>query len=228
MNDNISCANNPLLKKWMWISIASCLIPVIPGLFLYSALPAQMAIHFNSGGQPDGYMPKLAVILLMPCVFAAFNALAQYTTLRLCRKYPYPRPVQILFLVLLPAMDLLVMLATYVYALHPTFNIASLIIGAVGILFLVLGNYMPKVAQNSTFGIRTKWTYANAEVWQKTNRLGGWLFALIGLLMLITAIVQSEAMLIFTLVLVMALSLYLIWYSRHLYLQLEQKAKQRK
>jgi uncharacterized membrane protein len=55
----------------------------------------------------------------------------------------------------------------------------------VGLLFIILGNYMPKVKKNWFVGIRTPWTLASEEVWNKTHRLGGKIFILAGLLMIL-------------------------------------------
>lgn len=50
----------------------------------------------------------------------------------------------------------------------------------VGLLFLVLGNYMPKIKPNFYMGIRTPWTISSENVWRRTHRLGGKLFAAAG------------------------------------------------
>lgn len=212
---------NVLLRKWTWLSAAFCLLPVIPGLFLYSSLPAQVAVHFGANGVPDGWMPKAQAVFLMPLVFAGLDGLVLLMTYGLSKKFEYPRKVQVLFLLLVPIIGNLAVISTFLAAIHPGFNIASVILSLVGIVFIALGNYMPKVGQNSLFGIRTKWTYASPEVWRRTNRLGGWLFILLGLLMLMAALIQSEAMLVFNLILVLIVSFYLVWYSRNLYFKLE-------
>ncbi len=49
---------------------------------------------------------------------------------------------------------------------------------AVGIITYV---FAPRVGPNPIFGVRVGYAYANREVWDKTNRFGGMLFALIGL-----------------------------------------------
>ncbi|HEU5228101.1 MAG TPA: SdpI family protein, partial [Ktedonobacteraceae bacterium] len=49
-------------------------------------------------------------------------------------------------------------------------------------LFIFLGNYTGKMRRNFWMGIRTPWTLASAVVWERTHRLGGWLFVAVGLL----------------------------------------------
>ena len=55
----------------------------------------------------------------------------------------------------------------------------------IGILFIVLGNYMPKLQQNYTVGIKIPWTLNSAENWNRTHRLGGKLFIIGGILMIL-------------------------------------------
>jgi uncharacterized membrane protein len=57
--------------------------------------------------------------------------------------------------------------------------------GLVGILFIVIGNYMGKIRPNWFMGIRTPWTLSSEEVWNKTHRFGGRVFMAGGALMII-------------------------------------------
>jgi len=64
----------------------------------------------------------------------------------------------------------------------------SLVIGSISVLFMIIGNYLPKTRSNWVFGIRTPWTLSSEFTWEKTHRIGGRLFLLIGFLGLISAI----------------------------------------
>ena len=54
-----------------------------------------------------------------------------------------------------------------------------------GLLFLILGNYLPKIRQNRTMGIRLPWTLASGENWTRTHRLAGFLWVAGGLLLIL-------------------------------------------
>ena len=73
------------------------------------------------------------------------------------------------------------------------------VIAGTGILFIVLGNYMPKTRQNWFLGIRTPWTLSSEYTWEKTHRLGGRLFMLVGFVSLIGAFVLNGISLAFML-----------------------------
>ncbi|MEM7660994.1 MAG: SdpI family protein [Pseudomonadota bacterium] len=66
------------------------------------------------------------------------------------------------------------------------------IFAAIGLFFLVIGNYMPKTRANFIFGIRTPWTLTSDTAWEKTHRLGGRLFILAGFLAMALAVVADR------------------------------------
>ena len=47
----------------------------------------------------------------------------------------------------------------------------ALIYYGTGLMFMVIGNYLPKVKQNNTIGIRVVWTLQDEENWNATHRL---------------------------------------------------------
>ena len=65
-----------------------------------------------------------------------------------------------------------------------------------GVLFIVLGNFMGKIRPNWFVGVRTPWTLSSKLSWDKTHRLAGWLFMLMGALFALLALVQTTWMFI--------------------------------
>jgi uncharacterized membrane protein len=62
---------------------------------------------------------------------------------------------------------------TYATALGKEIDAMSVLPIVMGVLFLLIGNYLPKCAQNRTIGIRIKWTLEDEENWNATHRLSG-------------------------------------------------------
>lgn len=79
----------------------------------------------------------------------------------------------------------------------------------VGVLFIALGNYMPKIKPNYFFGIRTPWTLENEEVWQKTHRVGGKVFVMMGVFIMLTVFATSVWRFIFLMIIVFGGTMYL-------------------
>ncbi|HQT91558.1 MAG TPA: SdpI family protein, partial [Candidatus Kryptobacter bacterium] len=80
------------------------------------------------------------------------------------------------------------------------------------------GNYMPKFPQNWFVGIKTPWTISSEVVWKKTHILGGWLFALTGVVYVVFAALRLSAALPSLLILLVAASTFI--YSFFLYKKL--------
>ena len=70
-------------------------------------------------------------------------------------------------------------------------NAGRLVSVSIGLLFIVLGNYMGQIRHNYFFGIRNPWTLASDKVWVKTHRRGGWLFIILGLIFIITGFINQ-------------------------------------
>lgn len=87
-----------------------------------------------------------------------------------------------------------------------------------GLLFLICGNFFPKIGQNSTIGIRVKWALENEDNWNATHRFGGKVWVGGGLLCMICALFPDSNVtpLLFILV-VLAVALLPIGYSYHYY-----------
>lgn len=67
---------------------------------------------------------------------------------------------------------------------------------AFGLLFLAVGNYMPKIRQNRTMGVRVKWTLASEANWNATHRFAGKVWVAAGLLCMFSALLPLEMMLV--------------------------------
>jgi uncharacterized membrane protein len=90
---------------------------------------------------------------------------------------------------------------------------------AMGLLFIVLGNFMGKITRNFFVGIRVPWTLASEEVWLRTHRLGGKLFVLAGAVTVLSALLGwGTSPMIVAIVLAAAIS---VVYSFVIYRRLE-------
>ena len=56
----------------------------------------------------------------------------------------------------------------------------------IGVLFVIIGNYLPKCKQNYTIGIKIPWTLDNEENWNKTHRFAGFLWVVCGVAIMFT------------------------------------------
>lgn len=56
-----------------------------------------------------------------------------------------------------------------------------------GLMFIGIGNYMPKTRMNATMGIKIKWTYSSEANWNATHRVAGKVWFAGGLLIILAA-----------------------------------------
>ncbi len=180
-----------LTKLWLFSTI---ILLAMVGLsaWAWQQLPAGVTIpvHWGLSGTPDRYGGKWEGLFLLPAITAGsallFTIILYIDPLhqniqRSHKAYSIMWGVLMLFMGILHTMTVLV-------ALGWTINIGVVITVMLGILFMILGNYMGKIRRNYTFGIRTPWTLANDVVWDKTHRLGGKVFMLAGLLILLSSL----------------------------------------
>ena len=97
-------------------------------------------------------------------------------------------------------------------------GLAEIIFGLTGLLFIFLGNKMPKLKRNSLVGLRTKWSMANDLVWKKSQRLGGISFIFMGMVfMIVPLILKLEDIIVYFItftilcVIAMTFSTYIIY-----------------
>lgn len=71
--------------------------------------------------------------------------------------------------------------ATLLFALGYAISINKVVMLSIGILFIIIGNYMPQIRPNYTFGIKTPWALYDENNWRATHRFGGYMFILMGI-----------------------------------------------
>jgi uncharacterized membrane protein len=150
---------------------------------IYRRLPATVPIHWNARGQANGFAPRAWGAFLMPVVMAGTYLLLSviprisprgFGVERFARVYQIFQTAILAFLLL---MSVLVSWA----GTGAKIPIDRAVYVGIGLLFVVLGNFLGKVTKNFFVGIRTPWTLASDEVWLRTHRLGGKLAVLAGL-----------------------------------------------
>jgi uncharacterized membrane protein len=84
---------------------------------------------------------------------------------------------------------------------------------AIGALFIVLGNLLPRFRSNFFFGIRTPWTLSSETVWARTHRVGGYAMVMVGVLLIAAGLVATRIWLVAAIGGSMLLVLFLLVYS---------------
>lgn len=184
------------ISKYKW-SLVVFVIQIALTLMIWSQLPvdAKVPSHWNSQNEIDGFMSRDGALGFS----LGINAIAFLFFYLMPLYSPWYRKYEARFERILPSLCFILMLFfalinLYAFYLaktgdyHPAFQMIYVLIG---LLLITLGNIMPKVPKNFFIGIKTPWTLSSDDIWQKTHRLGGWLFVLGGLVMIVKAFIPS-------------------------------------
>lgn len=171
-------------------------LQIIVSLVSYPFLPASVPSHWNAAGQVDSYAPKWLNAILFPMISIAIFALMRGLMKFAPKLENQGQQANLKFANLVLAgvflLLLVVQLATVAITLHAPIDMSFVVFLCVSLLFILIGNFMGRLRRNlSGVGIRTPWTLANDTVWERTHRLGGWLFVAAGLLGVVLSFIPA-------------------------------------
>ena len=172
------------LKTMIFTSII-ILAPIVVGLFLWNQLPEQMATHFDENGNANGWSSKAMAVFGFPVFLLAVHWFGVYFTAADPKRQNISDKMLMLVLWLAPMVSVLGCGSTYMYAIDSSINTATIGIVFAGCLLLVLGNYMPKMKQSYTIGIKIPWTLHSEENWNRTHRFAGKITMAAGIIVMI-------------------------------------------
>ena len=95
------------------------------------------------------------------------------------------------------ALSPIVVCSSYAIALGINVDITLLTYLIIGLMLLVIGNYLAKTKQNYSAGIRIPWTLSSEENWNRTHRVSSRLFIFCGLAMIANGFLDSNILLFF-------------------------------
>ena len=165
------------------VPLGIILAAIILALVYGPGLPDRVPSHFDADGYPDDTMERTAFLILIPGIVVGIYLLLTFIPFidPLWKKIQPRYGVLLLFRDFTMGFMLMMFIVNLVAVREGRLSTGAMGIG-LGILFMLIGNYLPKTPRNWFFGIRTPWTMSSDEVWRKAHILGGWCFAGSGLL----------------------------------------------
>lgn len=127
-------------KKSLFVGIVICLLPILIGVYYFDVLPDQIAVHFNFNGEPNNFVSKTRAIIDVPI----FSAVVQVIISLVVDFDKTPKKGALIIKGIVPLISVLVQGGLIAYALDNNFNIPQLAVFIFGIVFIILGNYLPK------------------------------------------------------------------------------------
>ena len=182
-------------KREMRKHLVAIILILITGLawaYAWPNLPDTMAVHWGMEGV-NGYASKFNAMLLLLGIMIFTYVLLTITPKIDPKKKNYDKfskgymIINYSVVVLLFLVNMLVIGVGLGYDIP--MNSTPLIL--VGLLFIVIGNYLPQCKPNYFVGIKTPWTLSNEEVWRKTHRFSGKVFVVLGIIMILSVFVPA-------------------------------------
>ena len=177
-------------KTLLTVTSTVTLFPILWGVMIWSQLPNQIPIHFNFAGQANSFSSKLLAVIGLPIFLLLVHLFVIFVTSRDPKNQTMNEKMGKVIYWLTPIVSLSLSYLIYSKALGSTTNPSVFVSVLLGLIFVIMGNYMPKLKVNYTVGIRLPWTLQSEDNWHKTHRLAGKLWVLGGLILLIEAGIQ--------------------------------------
>lgn len=194
------------------------LLPIAYGVMVWDRLPEQIAIHFDVNNEPNGWASRGAAVFGLPIFMLVIYLIAIIATENSKRRENIDDKMVAVLMWSIPAISVITSFLTYGYALGAKVKIGFIVTAMLGVLFMVLGNYMPKCKTNGVVGIRIPSTFSSTENWNRTHRLSGYTFTIGGVLLLLTSYFENTAV---NLIIMLTMTLIPIIYS--IYYQMSHK-----
>lgn len=179
-----------LKKKSDIYNVVLIVIAFLINIVVYSKLPDQIPTHWNVAGEIDGYSSKAFGAFMAPVIMLVVWLGMKFLPNIDPKKKNYEKfdSSYSIIICLLTSFFFVLHLLTITVSLGYDISINKVMPLIIGILFIILGNYMPKSKRNFFYGIKTPWTLTSDVSWRKTHRLGGKLFVLAGIIVVISSI----------------------------------------
>ena len=176
-------------KKMLILTSLICLIPILVGAAVYGRLPETMATHWNLSGEPDGWSSRAFAVFGLPGILLAVNLFLPFALKADPKRENMSDKLVAISLWTIPVVSLLCCGLTLARGLGYEVRVERWVPVFMGVLFIVIGNYLPKTKQSYTMGIKLPWTLASEENWNRTHRLAGFLWVIGGALFILMSFI---------------------------------------
>lgn len=144
-------------KKMLILTSVITLLPIVIGLILWRQLPASVATHFGVDNQPDGYCSKAFAVFELPVIMLLFHLICIVITNVDPKRKNISEKVFHVVMWICPVVSLVVCNTLYVFNMGYKLDIEFACGLLIGVFYLILGNFIPKVKPNYSIGFRVPW-----------------------------------------------------------------------
>ena len=182
-------------RKTLIITTLITLLPMLAGVILWNKLPEQFPIHFNAAGEVDGWSSKAFGVFGLPLILVAFQWLCGLGSLKMDPKAEnLEGKVFSLVLWIIPVISVVMNALVYCTALGMDMNVQIIMPLLVGLVMVIIGNWLPKCKQTYTLGIKLPWTLADETNWNRTHRFAGPIWVVCGMVIMVCGLIGGATL----------------------------------
>ena len=198
-----------------WIPPVLIIAAVAASIFYYPQLPASMPTHWSASGEPNGYSSHLWGAWMLPLIMASVWLILRAIPHIDPRKANYEKfsGMYDALVILILAFMLLIHVVVLIAATGTPIRMDRIILPSVGVFMAIMGLLLPKAHPNWFVGIRTPWTLTSDLSWERTHKVGGRLFVILGLLMVVSTFLMPEIAIWILVATALAITIFLFAYS---------------
>lgn len=229
-------------KNMSWIMVLVSLVLSVVSLCI---LPDRVPVHFTITGEVNSWGSKY-IDLIFTAIVGIFIALMLFTSYSIVKDKKISNisdksdvynasNVKVLNVVSITVSIILVLLQASVTVIQylssrsngdsSSINVINIVFALLGVMFIVIGNIMPKTRKNSIIGVRTKWSMYNDTTWHKSNHFGGIVFIVAGIAIVFLAMFCDLLLLISGIMAIVLISTIIVIIKSHSVWKKEQNSQ---
>ena len=198
-----------------WIPLLLVVAAVAASILYYPRLPETMTTHWSLSGEPNGFSSRLVGAWIFPMIMAVLWLILRAIPHIDPRKANYEKfsgmydALVILILTFMLGMHIVLLLA----ATGVPIRMDRIVMPGVGVFIAIMGILIPKAHPNWFVGIRTPWTLTSDLSWERTHRIGGALFVMLGVLMVASSFLAPGTAIWILVAAALGITVFLFAYS---------------
>ncbi len=170
-------------KKKMAVSSFIIMLPVILNIILWDKIQVVSGMPLGN----EIWMCVFPYLVILVCQW-----LGMFFTFRDPRNQKQTKKAANMIYWITPVITIAVSCIMYASIFRIQLNLYRIMEVLFGLMFVVIGNYLPKYRQNTTMGVKVKWTLQSEDNWNKTHRFAGKLWVIGGVLLILVAFLPME------------------------------------
>lgn len=198
-----------MMKKIMWII---SIIPLAVTVVVLKFMPESVPMHYDALGNVDRWGSRYEN-LIFPAIILIIAVFMNFLIIYYERKAKKTEDdkeragslsnVKILGIIgtmmaaMFGVMQCFILYGAYTgaksEATTATVDMGRVSCILIGLLFMVLGNFMTKTRINGSVGVRISWSMYNDNTWKKSNHFGAIAMIIAGILTIITAVLMKNS-----------------------------------